>query len=197
MVSDDAQLLHAWRGGDKSAGELLFGGYYDAVSRFFANKIVGSSADLVQETFMACVRGRDRIENGGSFRPYLFGVAYNVLRSHLRHRYRLPEDFGTQRSIHDVSPGPSTMVHKSEQERLLLQALRRIPVELQAALELRYWEDLNSTEIAQVLGIPPTTVRGRLRRARTLLEEALRHDPSSAELIDSTIRNLEAWAGAV
>lgn len=196
-MEDDEQLLYAWREGDKRAGEQLFKRHYDPVSRFFANKIRERPDDFVQDTFMACVQGRDRIRNGHSFRSYLFGIAYNLLKNHFGRRRQLPEDFGTHRSIHDLSPGPSTMMHKSEEERLLLEALRRIPMMLQTALELRYWEELNSSEIAQVLGIPATTIRSRLKRARELLEQALRDDSSQDELVESTIRNLDAWADAV
>ena len=56
----------------------------------------GRLEDLVQQTFMACVEGRERFRNDSTFRTYLFGVAHNVLRSHLRKRRREGErfDFG-------------------------------------------------------------------------------------------------------
>jgi RNA polymerase sigma factor (sigma-70 family) len=195
-VSDESELLHAWRAGDAKAGQQLFRRYYAAVARFFANKLSEAPGDLVQETFMACVAARDRIREGGSFRSYLFAVAYRVLSNHLRRKYQAPEDLGSTTSI-DLDPSPSTMMGRSEELRLLLQALRRLPVELQVLLELRYWEQLSSTEISQVLGIPANTVRGRLRQSRIMLEEALRKLPASPELVRSTLSDLEGWARKV
>ena len=53
-----------------------------------------------------------------------------------------------------------------EEQRLLLEALRRIPLDLQIAIELHYWEGMSGPDLAQVLDIPEGTVRSRLRRAR-------------------------------
>lgn len=195
-MSDELQLLQEWQAGDSKAGQLLFRRYYAAVARFFANKLSEAPGDLVQETFMACVAGRDRIRDGGSFRSYLFAVAYRVLTNHLRRRYRAPEALGSTSAL-ELDPSPSTMMGRSEEQRLLLQALRRLPVELQVLLELRYWEQLSSAEISHALGIPANTVRGRLRRARLLLGDALRHADASPDLVHSTLSDLEGWARKV
>lgn len=174
VAGDDFALLQAWRGGDSSAGEALFERYYDGVERFFANKITDSADDLVQQTFEACVQGRDRLLNGSSFRSYLFAIAHNLLRSHFRHKQREAEhiDFTTQ-SAYDLSPGPSTYVARRRQQQILLNALRRIPLDYQVVLELRIWEEMRTVEIAEIVGIPHGTARSRLRKARELLEKAV------------------------
>ena len=195
-MSGDTELLYAWRAGDASSGQKLFKRYYAAVARFFANKMREAPGDLVQETFMACVEGRDRIREGGNFRSYLFGVAYRVLGSYLRRRYQAPQDLGST-TILGLDPGPSTMMHRSEEVRLLLQALRSLPVDMQVLIELRYWEQMNSTEISHVLGIPASTVRGKLREGRTMLEDALQTMAATPELVHSTISDLEGWAQKV
>ncbi len=195
-VDSDAELLYAWRAGDNTAGQQLFKRYYGPVARFFANKIRETPGDLVQETFMACVKGRDRIRDGSNFRSYLFGVAYRVLTTYLRRKYETPADLSTT-SVLDLDPGPSTIMHRSEETRLLLRALRSLPFELQLVVELRYWEQMNSSEIANVLDIPATTVRGRLRKGRTQLEEALRSMPANPDTIESTVTDLDLWAQRV
>lgn len=192
-LESDTELLYAWRAGDAEAGQQLFKRYYGLVARFFANKASEAAGDLVQETFVGCVQGRDRIREGGSFRSYLFGVAYRVLTTYLRRKYQLSEDPSAV-TLQDLEPGPSTMMHRSEEVRLLLKALRSLPVELQVLFELRYWEQLNSTEISHVLGIPANTVRGRLRQGRMLLEEALCKAAATPELAQSTMSDLEGWA---
>lgn len=170
-VPSDIELLYAWRGGDKTAGGQLCQRHFDAVRRFFASKITGDPSDLVQDTYTRCVEGRERIKGG--FRPYLFGVAYNVFRHYLRDKYSTPEENLASHSMQDIAPGPSTMLQESEKKRRLLMALRELPVELQVAVELTFWDGLRSHEIATVLGIPASTVRSHLRRSKNLLKEAL------------------------
>jgi RNA polymerase sigma-70 factor (ECF subfamily) len=154
-MAADAELLEAWRQGDGAAGSELFERHYPAIVRFFANKVAGDPADLIQETFEACVSGRDRMREGGGFSAYLFGVAYNVLRRHYERSRKQGERFdpGTA-SAADLSPGPSTMVGQRDEHRLLLAALRRIPLEQQVVLELFYWEGMTSATIAEVLDTP-------------------------------------------
>ncbi len=130
----DARLLYDWREGQQQAGQQLFKRYYGPVARFFANKIRESPGDLVQETFMACVKGRDRIREDSNFRSYLFGVAYRVLTRYLRAKYEAPADLSNT-SVLDLDPGPSTIMHRSEEVRLLLRALRTLPFELQVVVD--------------------------------------------------------------
>ncbi|MBX7082471.1 MAG: sigma-70 family RNA polymerase sigma factor [Nannocystaceae bacterium] len=197
-MASDRELLEAWREGDATAGEALFERYYGLVSRFFANKVTQDPADLIQETFLGCVRGRERIRDDDHFRSYLFGTAYNVLRQHQRDRYAADERFDPGRvSCADLAPGVGTLLGRGDEERLLLAGLRRIPLEFQVVLELFYWEDMTSAAIAQLLDEPHGTVRTRLRRARELLEAALReltHDPG---LLQRTTSDLDGWAARV
>jgi RNA polymerase sigma factor (sigma-70 family) len=192
-VASDTELLYAWRDGERSAGEELFKRYYGLVERFFANKIADPRGDLVQETLMACVKARDRIRENGSFRSYLFGVAYKVLARYLKRKYELPGALGSI-SLHDLAPGPSTIMQKSEQVHLLLQALRRLPLELQIVVELRYWEQMTSTEISDVLGVSAATIRGQLRQGRRRLEEALRAVAEDPGVLKSTLSDIDGWA---
>ncbi|MEM9458807.1 MAG: sigma-70 family RNA polymerase sigma factor [Myxococcota bacterium] len=192
-MSRDIELLHAWRGGDEAKGQQLCERYFEPVTRFFANKLGDQTTDLVQDTFLALVQGRDRIEDDDRFRSYVFSIAYNVLRKHIKQRYHVPEDF-TSRSLHDLAPGAETRMAQAEQLQLLKLALRRIPLYLQVTLELRYWEGLSSSEISRVLDVPAATIRTHLVRGRRLLEEALRNSLGDPEVVDSTISDLDAWA---
>lgn len=196
-VMSDAELLVAWREGDKRAGAQLFERYFEPVSRFFVNKLTEDPEDLIQETFMACVRGRDRLRDAASFRSYLFGTACNVLRAHLRRRTHVPLDDDDERCAFDLAPGPSTALHAREGERLLLDALRRIPLELQILLELHYWEAMTTDEIAGALGLPPGTVRGRLQRGRARLLEVIEELPVPRAMQATLARELDAWAAGL
>lgn len=194
--STDAELLAAWRSGNRSAGELLFARYYDLIERFFLNKIAAERvADLVQETFVACVEGRDRVLEGARFRAYLLGIAYHVFCRHLRQRYRSAgSEILDQLSIHELADNPSSAFGRRREHRLLLEGLRAIPFNYQVVLELHYWERLTTNEIAQVLAIPPGTARSRLRRARDALEAAMGRLARSNEVLESTLTRLDDWA---
>lgn len=195
-VTSDAELLEAWRGGDKRAGSELFERYFEPVSRFFVNKLSEEPDDLIQETFMACLHGRDRVRDTSRFRSYLFGIACNVLRVHLRRQSDLPigDEGDGDYCAFDLAPGPSTALHAREGERLLLDALRRIPLELQIMLELHYWEAMKTDEIARTLGLAPGTVRGRLQRGRARLLEALDEVPMPRAMQALLTRDLDEWA---
>lgn len=197
ISTSDAELWVSWCAGDARAGRALFDRYFGPISRFFASKVAGDHDDLVQETFAACMAGRERLRDPERFRSYLFGVAYNTLRAHYRkqHGLRETDELGS-RSVHDLSPGASTMLRGEEQQRLLAEALQRIPLELQVVVELRYWEGLSSVEIERALEIPAATVRTRLRRARWLLAEALAELPAPADARGRALEQLEAWAEA-
>lgn len=199
-MRSDEELLEAWRGGDREAGEQLFDRYFAPLQRFFRNKLhdAGEVDDLVQRTFLACVGAKDRFRGDASVRAYVFGVAYNTLRMHLRGRRRKlePIDFGTV-SVIDLGASPSALLGWLEEEHLLLAALRGLPLELQVVLELRYWESLSSAEISRVIEVPAATVRSRLRRARAQLERQIAALASTPALALRTTQNLEAWAARV
>ena len=83
---------------------------------------------------------------------------------------------------------------KRREERLLLEALRSIPLDHQIALELYYWQEMTAAELAAVLDIPEGTIRSRLRRAKHLLEEQLAELAQSPDLLETTMANLDEWA---
>ena len=198
-TSDDGVLYEAWKGGDKRAGEVLFERYFDAIYRFFESKAKGDVGDLVQRTFLGSIEARDRFRGASSFRTFLYAIARNELYGYYRGRRReAAVDFGVS-SVADLAPGPSTFArHRSERGRLLA-ALETLPVDLQLAIELRYWEGLSGPDLAVVLEIAEGTVRSRLRRALEALRDALATDEDGrgllARLAGGSEGDLEAWAG--
>jgi len=190
----DEGLLVAWRAGDRDAGEALFTRHFAGIARFFRNKISGDIEELIQRTFLGCLEGQHRFTGAGSFRGWLFGIARNVLFNHFREHLRDPtQDLGDL-SVHDLSPTPGAVVVRHEEERLLLGALRRLPLQHQIVLELAFWEDMTHAEIAEVLEIPVATASTRIRRAKHLLAEQLAALTTSPELRASLSGGFETWA---
>jgi RNA polymerase sigma factor (sigma-70 family) len=189
----DYELLERWEHGALDAGNELFERYFDEVYRFFEHKADQDAPDLVQRTFLACLQSRSRFQKNSSFRTYLYGIARNLLHSYWRHKKRALFDVGAS-TLLDLAPSPSSVIAARHEQRLLLEALRSIPLDLQIALELYYWEELDAPELAQVLEIPEGTVRSRLRRAREALERRLAQLEASPERLASTLANLDGWA---
>jgi RNA polymerase sigma-70 factor (ECF subfamily) len=141
------------------------------------------------------VESRERIRDDDRFRSFMFAIAYNVLSAHLRERYRGGGAIDcSEVSVCDLAPGPGTLVAKRREHRLLIEALRNIPIDDQVLLELHYWEQLTTEQIAEVLAIPLGTVRGRLQRARARLEEVMGKLAESRDHLESTLTRLEDWA---
>jgi len=188
-------LVAAWLTGDRQAGFRLFERHYDAVARFFHHKVPEHSADLVQRTFLGCVESLPRFRGHASFRSYLFAIAYRQLCRHFRDhgREQARIDFGSV-SVEDLRPSPTAAIGAREDLRLLLAALRRIPLDLQVLLELHYWERMTTGEIAEALEIPAGTARTRLVRARDLLRAKMAELAADPPLVDSTLAALERWA---
>jgi RNA polymerase sigma-70 factor (ECF subfamily) len=194
-MKDDIELLDAWRAGNAEAGSELFDRHFASVHGFLRGKTSVDPADLVQAVFLACVESRDAFRGESSFRTYLFAIARKLLYKHYRDR-KPAADFGVT-SLADFGPTPSLLVDKRANDRLLLEALRHIPLELQIALELAYWEQMSGSEIAQVLEVPEGTVRSRLRRAKEALDEKLQQLSRSSRELETTRATLENWAEGV
>jgi RNA polymerase sigma-70 factor (ECF subfamily) len=191
----DAELLEAWAAGDQEAGERLFERHFESVARFFRNKLPADTAheDLIQQTFLGCVEAKARFRGDASFRSFLFAIARNQLSKHWRTRSRDRLDFQTVSAV-ELDPSPSAVLARDREQRRLLQALRRIPLDHQVALELHYWEAMTAAEIATVLELPLGTAKTRLRRAKQLLEVELAALVSGTKPAEPTGTGLETWA---
>ncbi|HKU38228.1 MAG TPA: RNA polymerase sigma factor [Polyangiales bacterium] len=170
--SEDAELLAAWAEGDGDAGSELIERHFAAVHRFFSNKVDRDLDDLVQQTFLACLEARARFEQRSSFPVFLLGIARHLLYDFYRKRRREPLEFSAA-SVRDFGTSPSQQVARREEETLLNEALRRIPLESQVILELTYWEGFSGAELASVMDAPLGTIYSRLHRARESVLEQL------------------------
>lgn len=173
-TTSDFELLDQWRAGDRAAGEALFARYFDGLCGFFATKCHGEAEDLVQRTFLACVRSKDSFRKAASFRTYLFTVARHELYRHFRQRSKDGErlDFTTT-SVADLVTTPATRLAKDAERRQLVEVLRTLSIEQQTLLELHYWEDQDVAALSEIFEATPNAIRVRLHRARQALKDRL------------------------
>jgi len=187
---DDEALLQAWCDGDDAAGDQLLQSVFPRVYRFLFNKIGDDTGELVQQTMLACVENRHQMRGCINFEAYLLRMARNKLYDFLRKRHRSREELpGELPSVHELGCSPASMVGRQAKEAQVLATLRTLPVDLQVVLELHYWSERSTREIADVLEVPVGTVKSRLRRAREHFEAQL-EQPEGAALLEllSTVR---------
>ncbi|MCA9658165.1 MAG: sigma-70 family RNA polymerase sigma factor [Myxococcales bacterium] len=196
-MDTDFQLLEAWRAGDRAAGTELFNRHFNGLYRFFRNKVGDDADDLVQQTFLAVVKARDRFRGDSSFRTYLFTAARSKLYNHFSRKRPDQRDRLGVTSVIDLGVSMHRMMVKSEEQRLLLEGLRALPLDLQVALELHYFEGMRGPALAEVLEIPEGTVRSRLRRGRERLRDELERLSASSERAATTMTNLDGWAAQI
>jgi RNA polymerase sigma factor (sigma-70 family) len=196
--ADDWTLLFAWRDGDRSAGEQIVHRYFGLLTRFFYNKVrPDEAADLVSETFLACTMGRDRIEQRGSFRSFLFAIALNKLRGYYRKQAKQARelaDFAELCVADSIADSPMAMIAQAQETRVLVRALRRLSLAEQIVVELSVFEELRGPEIAELIGIPLKTVYTHLQRGRTRLAEHVHRLASDPQQAETTLMGLETWA---
>jgi RNA polymerase sigma factor (sigma-70 family) len=169
----DTELLASWGAGCRDSANELIDRYFPTVHRFFRNKVGAEIEDLVQQTFLACVEGRERFKQHSSFKTFLLGIARYQLFTHYHKRRRERLDFSLS-STRDLGTSPTGIVAKREDEQLVVRALQQIPLDAQIVLELAYWEELDGLELARVLEVPLNTAYSRLRRAKLSLRTKLR-----------------------
>lgn len=202
MTEDDVELARAWAGGNAAAGNLLVKRHFGSVYAFFRNKIDGDIDDIIQRTFLACVEAIGRFRHDASFRTFLLGIARKQLLMFLRTKRRRPAvlDF-SESSVADLgmdtAASPPGALAVRRERKLLLRALRHLPVDDQIALELFYWEEMPGAAIADVLEMPHATVRTRLRRARQRLDKKIDELGEDAALVASTVDGFKDWVAAI
>lgn len=197
---DESLLLRAWQRGDLRAGDALFRRLFGPLRRFFANKVREPQhlEELLARTLELLVRRCKAFEGRSRFRTYALGIARNVLRDYYRgyvwDKRTVPLE---SRSIVEMGASPWSALAEGREHRLLLHALRRIPLAQQIVLELYYWEEMSASQTAAVLGVPEGTVRGRVRRAKQLLKAELAKLARSPKELETTVGNLDRWAAAL
>ncbi|HEX6240412.1 MAG TPA: sigma-70 family RNA polymerase sigma factor [Polyangiales bacterium] len=181
--SSDADLLQRWGEGSTQAGNELVERHFATLHRFFRNKAGSEVEDLVQQTFLACVEARARFRGDASFKTFLLSIARNQLFKHYSRAERRTIDASLS-SVRDLRTSPTGAIAKREDQELLLEALRQIPLDAQVVLELGFWEGLDAIQIAAVLDVPLNTAYSRLRRAKQALREKLAALSPSGVTID-------------
>jgi RNA polymerase sigma factor (sigma-70 family) len=155
---------------EPSAFAVIFDRHFDAIHAYLARRVGGGRADdLSAATFTVAFERRHRFRRDATTaRPWLFGIATNLMRNERRAERRALEAVGRLGSSMS-SPAP----HEPPCISDLGELLAELDHGQRDVLLLYAWEELSYEEIAEALAIPVGTVRSRLARARASLRERL------------------------
>ncbi|WP_157248562.1 RNA polymerase sigma factor [Nonomuraea typhae] len=158
---------------------VLYDRYFDEIHRYLAGRLGTQAADdLAAETFLVAFRKRRTFDPGrGAVRPWLYGIATNLVAQHRRSETRRLAAFQRtpvdDRADHGHEDRVTARVTAASAQGRLASALERLSEGDRDVLLLIALADLSYEEVAQVLDIPFGTVGSRLNRARKKLRAAL------------------------
>ena len=175
----DEELMELAKQGDTDA----FGVVYDrhsTVAFSLAYRMVGrrgAAETVVQEAFLSLWRATGRYDSDrGSVRTFTLGIVHNravdALRRASVHDARRVDDEEAAERL-EAKERTETEVQRRDESSRLRGAVAELPSEQQKVIELAYFGGFSQTEIADMLGAPLGTVKGRMRLGLEKLRTAL------------------------
>jgi RNA polymerase sigma-70 factor (ECF subfamily) len=171
MVADEAGLVSEARRGDERAFLTLYSRHRTPLFRFVF-RLSGSADvadDVIQECFLALIRGADFDGGRGPLKAYLFGIARNLVFRRLRISERESDEEPAAMAPVDVLGE----LLASERAALVADAVAGLSALQREAVVLFEYEDLSLDEIASITGAEVGAVKARLHRARESLRKRL------------------------
>jgi RNA polymerase sigma-70 factor (ECF subfamily) len=174
---DDAAVIQLSRH-EPEHFTVLFCRHAPHIQRYVVRRLGQDEADdIVAETFLLAFRQRDSYDlTRADARPWLYGIATNLIGRHRRAEIRLYRALartGVDPVTEAFTDRVDDQVSAGTASRRLAAGLARLPEELRDTLLLVAWGDLSYAEAATALGVPVGTVRSRVSRARSKLRQTL------------------------
>ena len=169
------------RQGDPEALDPLLARYQNRLYRYLLRLVrdQATAEDLFQQTWLRVVEKVHQYDALRSFEAWLFALAHNLAIDHLR-RYRpesldelLSPDEPRHRQFPSAGPDALDRALRLERAGMVVEALDELPAVYRELLSLRFEEEMKLVEIAEVLDVPLSTVKTRLKRGLERLRERL------------------------
>ena len=179
----DEKLMSLLCEGDKEALAGLVERYQNDVFRFCLHYLgdMESAREIAQETFLRVYTARERFDATRVFRPWMLCIARNMCLNLLKRRKVVPmesldefesgEDGSPRYSLSTATEHPLEGILSDERKRILLNIVNGLAPDAREVLMMRYFEQMSSREIAEVLETTEGAVRTRLHRALNHLRE--------------------------
>jgi len=183
---DRADMERLQRGHDAALNDLMdrhARGVFHFLCRMLANE--DDASDLAQETFVRVFRSKEKFQLNQRFSTWLFTIAANLARNHIRWRTRHPnvslnaDPEPHQHSLADTLPSDEPTAGEqslaTERHAAVRHAVDHLPPDMREAIVLCEWEEMSVANAAAVAEITPKAMESRLYRARQILRAELKH----------------------
>jgi RNA polymerase sigma-70 factor (ECF subfamily) len=180
----DEELMARYQSGDRLAFEAIFHRYAPLLLRLMLHRLDrrDDAHDLVQQTFLQLHRSRADFREDSQLRPWLFTIAINLKRRHLRRLGRRPENAIDPRSLERLTE-PGSRDEALEDGRRLRGALANLPPEQREVIVLHWFEGLTFLEVAQFVGASLSAVKVRAHRGYAAIRRGLTRQPRAATAV--------------
>jgi RNA polymerase sigma-70 factor (ECF subfamily) len=188
---DDRRLIAEVLAGNTAAFGELVTRYQDRLFNV-AYRVLDNpddAADVVQDVFINAYQSLRTFKGDSELFTWLYRIAFNTAISFKRRRRGVVRidghggDGGIDPEDRSLDTAPDAGMERSEDERVLAEAMAKLSPEHRTVLVLKDIDGLKYEEIAEVMGVPIGTVRSRLHRARLELKSLL--DPDEVGLADA------------
>jgi len=156
--------------------EDAFEAEFAPLHRYLTRRLGASAADdLAAETFAVAFRSWDRLDPARPVRPWLYGIAANLVRHHWRKERRMLRAYA-RTGVDPVFVEDDEAVERADagvRRRELAEMLAALSRDEREILLLHAWAGLTDTEIAEALGLPLGTMKSRFSRTREKLRNQL------------------------
>jgi len=181
----DQTLVTQVLSGDKEAFSILVMKYQSKINQLVLRYVSDPHAakDIVQETFIKAYRSLDTFRGHSAFYTWLYRIAVNTAKNHNKIKGRRPPDTDidyVDAEIHahryslSESDDPEGLLQSDEVQSAVLDAVNMLPEDLRTSIILREMAGLSYDEIAKIMHCPVGTVRSRIFRARSAVDEHIK-----------------------
>jgi RNA polymerase sigma-70 factor (ECF subfamily) len=155
--------------------EALVAPHREPLARFVSMMVGREAEDIVQEAIATAFRDQAKFEKRSKFSTWLYGIALNLCRKHLRDksRHASTAEPGMLEALAARNRGVLSSVIRHEMAEKLEVSVSRLPTSMREAFLLRYVDGMDYPEISAITGVSDGTARVRAFRARALLREEL------------------------
>ncbi|MBI4276365.1 sigma-70 family RNA polymerase sigma factor [Candidatus Uhrbacteria bacterium] len=175
MEQSDAQLIHAYRGGDARALEQLVVRHLQVAYRV-AYRVVANTADaedVVQDAFLKMWQHLHRFDSTRPFRPWLLEIVRNTALDQIKKKQAIPMSHNTDRADEHITDDRNDYTRALDAQGIWERGMALLSRGARQVLEFYYQGTYTFQEIADMLGEPLHTVKSRHRRAILTLRRLL------------------------
>jgi RNA polymerase sigma-70 factor, ECF subfamily len=180
--SSDEALIGLIAEGDKRAMQVLYARHNVRVFRFVLRMTANQSLaeDLVSEVFLDVWRQAENFEAKSQVSTWLLAIARYKALSALRRRTDEHLDDQMAASIEDTADNPETTVGIKDRNVIVQKCLTQLSSAHREVIDLVYYHEKSVDEVAQIVGVPPATVKTRMFYARNKMADLLKQAGISA-----------------